>query len=93
MREINKKIINNISGVRILEKVKDFNSIKFEAQLPAYESSNIRGVKPITDEIKVLVFDILSKDIHIFCKIKGGPIINLSKIKYSYDEFLIKLLN
>ena len=31
MREINKKIINNISGVRILEKVKDFNSIRFEA--------------------------------------------------------------
>ena len=51
------------------------------------------GVKPITDEIKILVFDIFSKDIHMFCKINGGPINNLSKIKYSYEEFLIKLFN
>ena len=58
-----------------------------------YEHNNIRGAKPIIDEIKILVFDILSKAMHIFWKIKGGPIINLSKIKYSYDEFLIKLLN
>ena len=79
--------------MRILEKVKDFNSIKFEAKLPIYESSNIKGVKPITDETKILVFDTLSKDIHMFCKIKGGPIINLIKIKYSYEEFLIKLFN
>ena len=31
IKKINKKIINNISEVRILAKVKDFNSIKFEA--------------------------------------------------------------
>ena len=31
IRKINKNIIINISGVRILDKVKDFNSIKFEA--------------------------------------------------------------
>jgi len=43
--------------------------------------------------MKILVFDILSKDIHIFCKIKGEPINNLIKIKYSYEEFLIKLFN
>ena len=58
-----------------------------------YEKKNIRGVKPITDVIKILVFDILRKEIHIFWKIKGGPITNLSKIKYSYEEFLTKLLN
>ena len=31
IKRINKKITNNISGVRILEKVRDFSSIKFEA--------------------------------------------------------------
>ena len=58
-----------------------------------YEHNNIRGEKPIKDEIKIFVFDILSKEIHIFWKIKGGPITNLNKIKYSYEEFFIKLLN
>ena len=53
----------------------------------------IRGEKPMTEEIKILIFDILSKEIHIFWKIKGVPITNLSKIRYSYEEFLIKLFN
>ena len=30
------------------------------------ENNNVIGVKPITDEIKILVFDMLSKEIHIF---------------------------
>ena len=54
---------------------------------------SIGGVKPIKDEIRILVFDIFSKEIHMFWKIKGGPINNLSKIRYSYEDFLIKLLN
>ena len=43
----------------------------------------------MNDVIKILVFEILSNEIQIFWNNKGGPIISLINIKYSYEELLI----
>ena len=43
----------------------------------------------MNDVIKILVFEILSNEIQIFWNNKGGPIISLNNIKYSYEELLI----
>ena len=45
----------------------------------------------MNDVIKILVFEILSNEIQIFWNNKGGPIISLINIKYSYEELLIYL--
>ena len=96
LKNINKiikpKIINN-SDVKISSIVKDFNSMIFEKWLPKYENNNIVGANPMNDVIKILVFEILSNEIQIFWNNKGGPIISLINIKYSYEELLIYVDN
>ena len=47
----------------------------------------------MNDVIKILVFEILSNEIQIFWNNKGGPIISLINIKYSYEELLIYVDN
>ena len=47
------------------------------------------GVNPIKVEIINLNLEIFIREIHKFWINKGVPIINLNKIKYSYDEFFI----
>ena len=94
LKKINKIIkpkIINISDVKISVIVKDFNSIIFEKWLPKYENNNIEGANPMNDVIKILVFEILSNEIQMFWNNKGGPIISLINIKYSYEELLIYL--
>ena len=96
LNNINKIIkpkIINISDVKISVIVKDFNSIIFEKWLPKYENNNIVGANPINDVIKILVFEIFSNEIQIFWNNKGGPIISLINIKYSYEELLICVYN
>ena len=87
--EIIKTKIIIISEVKISAIVKAFNSIMFETWLPKYENNNIVGANPMHDVIKILVFEILSNEIQIFWNNKGGPIISLNNIKYSYEELLI----
>ena len=43
----------------------------------------------MNDVIKIFVFEILSNEIQIFWNNKGGPIISLINIKYSYEDLLI----
>ena len=96
LKNINKIIkpkIISISDVKISRIVKDFNSIIFEKWLPKYENNNIVGANPINDVIKILIFEILSNEIQIFWNNKGGPIISLINIKYSYEELLIYVDN
>ena len=45
----------------------------------------------MNDVIKILAFEIFSNEIQIVWNNKGGPIISLNNIKYSYEELLIYL--
>ena len=47
------------------------------------------GVKPIKEDINTFFLLTFKNEIQIFWINNGGPIINLNKIKYSYDESLI----
>ena len=77
-----KNIIKN-SKVKTSFKLNFFTCIKSDNWFPKYEKIIIKGVKPINELIKNLIFEILRNERHKFWINNGAPTINLKRIKYS----------
>ena len=84
-------IIISIEKTFLIEK--DLISNKSDILSPTYENIKKYGVKPISEEIINLTFEISKVDINKFCTNKGIPNISLTSIKYSREDFFIILFN
>ena len=66
IKAIKKNKASKISNEINFDNVNSLSSIILDICLPEYEKINIKGLKPIIDEIKILILDTFNNEIHKF---------------------------